>query len=65
VLKILHDTRRLPKPCTGTIQFANRKTCPPRNRAASTRPIAAVCYVFVEASPSHALWDGEGTYPAI
>jgi len=35
---------------------------PARKAGASTKPVAAKCYGFVEASPSRVLRDGEGTF---
>src|SRR5580700_4772807 len=37
--------------------------CPPKKRAAATKPTAHVGYGFVEASPSRALRGGEGRFP--
>jgi len=37
-------------------------SCPPQNRAASTKPTTTGKVGFVEASPSRVLRDGEGTF---
>jgi len=37
------------------------KSCPPKKRAAATKPTEPTHSGFVEASPSRVLRDGEGT----
>jgi hypothetical protein len=55
-----------PKAMAGLNQFElwmPRQAARPKKRAASTKPTATMRYGFVEASPSRALRDGEGTFP--